>query len=136
MLKVVYDTNVYVSAFITPGGMGEEAYLLGVRGEVEVYTSVSILTELAKKLREKFFWEDEKVTLALKHISRITKVLKPKIYIHILQDEPDNRILECAVEARSDLIVTGDKHLLSLKVYEGIRIVKLRDFLNTQSLYP
>lgn len=136
MLKVVYDTNVYVSAFITPGGMGEEVYLLGVRGEVEVYTSVSILTELAKKLREKFFWEDEKITLALKHISRITKVLKPKTHIHILQDEPDNRVLECAVEARSDLIVTGDKHLLSLKVYEGIRIVRLRDFLNTQSLYP
>lgn len=133
MLKVVYDTNVYVSAFISPGGNGEQAYLLGVRGKVEVYTSVSILTELAKKLREKFFWEDDKITLALKHISRMAKVLKPKINIHILLDEPDNRVLECAVEARANLIVTGDGHLLSLKVYEGIGIVRLTDFLRTTS---
>lgn len=133
MLKVVYDTNVYVSAFISPGGKGEEAYLLGVRGKVEVCTSVSILTELAKKLREKFFWEDDKITLALKHISRTAKVLKPKINIHILQDEPDNRILECAIEAVADLIVTGDRHLLSLRTYKDIGIVRLADFLNTMT---
>ena len=54
MLKVVFDTNVYISAFTSPNSKGEAAYLLAVRGNVKLYTSVPILTELAGKLKEKF----------------------------------------------------------------------------------
>jgi predicted nucleic acid-binding protein len=46
-----------------------------------------------------------------------------------LKDEPDNRILECALLATADIIVTGDRHLLSLKRHRGIFIVRLADFL-------
>lgn len=129
MLKVVFDTNVYVSAFISPNSKAEDAYLLAVRGKIELYTSVSILTELAKKLREKFHWDDIKVKAALKHISKIATVIKPSIKITLLQDETDNRILECAKAADADLIVTGDKHLLSLKEFDGIGITRIADFL-------
>jgi predicted nucleic acid-binding protein len=47
----------------------------------------------------------------------------------VLEDEPDNRILECAVIAEADLIVTGDHHLLDLREFEGIPLVRLADFL-------
>lgn len=47
----------------------------------------------------------------------------------LLQDVPDNRILECAIAAEADLIVTGDHHLLKLKEFEDIPIVRLTDFL-------
>lgn len=129
MLKVVFDTNVYVSAFISPNSKAEDAYLLAVRGKIELYTSVSILTELARNLREKFHWDDSKVKAALKHISKVATVIKPSIKITLLQDETDNRILECAKAADADLIVTGDKHLLSLKEFEGIGITRIADFL-------
>jgi predicted nucleic acid-binding protein len=49
----------------------------------------------------------------------------------VLEDVPDNRILECAVTAEADLIVTGDRRLLSLKAFEEIAIVRLADFLRT-----
>lgn len=129
MLKVVFDTNVYISAFISPGSKAEEAYLLAVDGKVELYTSVAILTETAKKLRGKFLWDDNKITSALKHISKIATVLKPVKSLNILSDAPDNRVLECAKEAGADLIVTGDKHLLDLKEYEGIGITRIAGFL-------
>lgn len=129
MLRVVFDTNVYISAFILPGSKAEDAYLHAVEGRVELFTSVAILTETAKRLREKFLWDDDKITAALKHISRVAAVLKPEIRLHVLKDAPDNRILECAKCASAGLIVTGDRHLIGLKEYEGIGITGISGFL-------
>lgn len=129
MLKVVFDTNLYISALITPDSKAEDAYLLAVRGKVELYTSVSILTELARELREKFHWDDSEITSLLKHISKVATVMKPSIKIKLLNDETDNRILECAKASNANLIVTGDKHLLSLKEFEGIGITRIAGFL-------
>jgi uncharacterized protein len=128
-VKVVFDTNVYISAFISPGSKAEEAYLLAVDGRVKLYTSVAVLTETAKKLREKFLWDDLRITAALKQISRVATVLRPVCRLNILSDAPDNRILECAEEAGADLIVTGDKHLLRLKQFKGIGITRISGFL-------
>ncbi len=129
MLRVVFDTNVYISAFISPGCKAEEAYLLAVGGVVNLYTSVAILTETARKLREKFLWGDDNITAALKHIGKVATVLKPIIRLDILADVPDNRVLECAKEADANLIVSGDRHLLDLKEYEGIGITGIAGFL-------
>jgi len=51
-------------------------------------------------------------------------------------DEPDNRVLECAVAGRADLIVSGDRHPLRLWEHAGIRIVRTVDFLRTLGPYP
>jgi len=127
--KVVFDTNVYISALITSGKQAEKAWLLAVEGQWEVYTSVAILTETAGKLRGKFGWEDEWIRKALRHIARIAKVIKPTIRLEILKDDPDNRILECAIYAGAEVIVTGDRHLLALSSFEGIPILTLAEFL-------
>ena len=129
MLKVVFDTNVYISAFITPGGRAEEAYLLAIDGRVDLFTSIAILTELARKLRDKFLWDDQNITSAIRHISTIAAIRKPSRRMAILKDDADNRILECAVDAGADLLVTGDKHLLKLGTFEGVRIVTIADFM-------
>ncbi|MEC4670335.1 MAG: putative toxin-antitoxin system toxin component, PIN family, partial [Nitrospirota bacterium] len=52
-----------------------------------------------------------------------------KIKVAILKDTPDNRILECGVEAQANVIVPGDRHLLKLKKFHDIPIVRLADFL-------
>ncbi|MEW6409363.1 MAG: putative toxin-antitoxin system toxin component, PIN family [Nitrospirota bacterium] len=129
MIKVVFDTNVYISALTSPNSKAEEAYLLAVKGKVELYTSVPILTELAEKLREKFQWDNLKIESALKHISKVATVNKPSVKISLLKDETDNRILECAKASDASLIVTGDKHLLSLKEFAGIGITRIAGFL-------
>jgi len=128
-MRVVFDTNIFISAFITAGGRGEAAYLKAVNGEVELFTSVPILTELAGKLRGKFHWEDEQIKAAVRHVAAVAAVVKPVERLAVLADEPDNRILECALESRAELIVTGDRHLLELARYEGTDIVSLAAFL-------
>ncbi len=128
-MRVVFDTNIFISAFAIPGGHAEGAYLHAVRGTFELFTSVSILTETANTLRTKFEWSDEKVERALRSIGKTATMLKTRPHLHILKDEPDNRILECALLAKANIIVTGDRHLLSLKRHRETSLVKLVDFL-------
>ncbi len=128
-MKVVFDTNVFVSAFIVPGSKGEEALLLAHRRKVELYSSVPLLTETARVLRTKFDQPETDITAALKMIGRAATIVRPSRNVTVLEDLPDNRILECAVAAQADLIVAGDHHLLVLKEFEGIPIVRLVDLL-------
>jgi putative PIN family toxin of toxin-antitoxin system len=132
-MRVVFDTNVFISAFIVPGSQGERAFLLACRKRVSLCTSVAILTETAQKLREKFAQSESDIKAALKLVSRVAEVLKPTVRVHLLADNPDNRILECALAARADLIVSGDRHLRQLRTFRGIPIVRLADFLR---LFP
>ncbi len=128
-MKVVFDTNIFISAFVVRGSLGEQAFLLAQQKRFDLCTSVSILTETARKLRGKFNQADEDITGALKLISRASTVYKPSVRVDVLADAPDNRILECALAAGADLIVTGDRHLLKLKKYQDIPIIRLADLL-------
>lgn len=130
-MRVVFDSNVFVSAFVFPGGQGERAFLLAVRQRFEFHTSVAILTETAGVLRRKFGQDDEDVKQALRQISHAAVVTKPTSTLRVVDDAADNRILECALDNGADLIVTGDRHLLKLRRFEGIPIVRLADFLRS-----
>ncbi len=128
-MKVVFDTNIYISAFVIPGGNAEKAYLHAVDGDFQLCTSIAILTELARKLDEKFRWEKEKIEQLITSISNVATTFKTSPSLKVLSDDPDNRILECALDAAAELVVTGDKHLLNLKRYQDIEIIKLSAFL-------
>ena len=128
-MRIVFDTNIYISAFAITGSSAEEAYRQAINETFKLFTSTAILTELANTLRSKFDWSDEKTRQLLRSLANVATVLKTQPHLHVLRDEADNRILECAVLARADAIVTGDRHLLSLGLFEGVSILKLVDFL-------
>ncbi len=132
-MKVVFDTNVFISAFVIPGGKAEEAYLHAVKGDFALYSSVAILTEMAQKLSEKFGWQEDRIAHLLRAVAKVAIIIKTQPRLHVLADEPDNRIIECAMKAKAEFIVTGDKHLLSLKHFQDIDIISLSDFLETVS---
>ena len=128
-MRVVFDTNIYISALVIPGGNAEEAYVKALRGNFELFTSVAILTETARVLQIKFEWTEDRIRQAIRNISETATVLRPRPTLHLLKDEPDNRILECAIAAQADWIVTGDRHLLVLKRHANSAIISLADFL-------
>lgn len=130
-MRVVFDTNVFVSALVISSSLSEEAYRRAIIREFQLVTSVAILTELAGTLRTKFGWEDEFVTRAIKSISRVAEVVRTVPHLQVVRDATDNRILECAEKAAADLIVTGDPHLLKLRRFGPAGIVKVSTFLHT-----
>jgi putative PIN family toxin of toxin-antitoxin system len=128
-VRVVFDTNVFISALITRGGSGGRAFLAAVEGRIDLAVSVPLLTETANVLTAKFHWERTKVDRAVRLIAATGTLVRPARRLSVCDHEPDNRVLECAHAAGADLIVTGDRHLLDLGSYKRIRIVTLVGFL-------
>jgi putative PIN family toxin of toxin-antitoxin system len=62
-------------------------------------------------------------------LSELGELVKPARRVRILKDEPDNRILECAIYGKADLLVTGDKEILQLRDYRGVKIISLKEYL-------
>jgi uncharacterized protein len=130
-VKVVFDTNVLVSALVFPGGRGEAALQRIVEERDRLLLSRPILDELLGILARKFARDAEALSQAAVFLTELSLLIRPRQRLHVVKDDPDNRILECAVAGDADIIVTGDRALLALREYKGVRIITLRDFLET-----
>ncbi len=130
MLRIVADTNIYISAF-NFGGVPDQVLTLARRGRIEMFVSEPILYEIDRVLKRKFRWPPRRTRDALSSIREFAKETKPSRRIDaVLKDETDNRILECALAANAAAIVTGDSHLLELNSFGQIRILSPRAFLD------
>ena len=130
MTKVVLDTNVYISAIIF-GGNPRQIINQAQNKTIQIFISTSILLEIAQKLKNKFSWNTNQVKHAIKTISKTTTIVHPTINVNIVKSDPsDNKIIDCALEAKAKYIVSGDKHLLSLKKHRNIKIISPHQFLN------
>ena len=128
-MRVVFDTNIYISALVFPGGLAEKAIYRVLEGKDELFISKAILDELLRVLATRFSKDREELARLAVWLSEIAQFVSPKRKITVLRDEADNRILECAVEAGAEVIVTGDREILDLVQFEGIRILSLREYL-------
>lgn len=129
-MKVVLDTNVYISAILF-GGNCEEILKLSSLGSFEIITSKAILEEIKSILQKKFGWSKTQASETISYIREIATEVEPDVSLLVVRDDPsDNKILECAVTANADYIVTGDKnHLLPLKQYKAVKILSPSEFL-------
>ena len=130
-MKAVLDTNIFISAMTLPGGQAEKAVLAAVEGRFDLAISKPIIHEVLGVLARKFARDAEELARVAVFLSELGEVVQPRKTLHVLSDEPDNRILECALAAHAKLIVTGDRAMLALDEHKGIRIVTLREFLGT-----
>ena len=128
-LTVVFDTNILFSA---AGWRGKPfACVEHARaGKVQAVTCVELMEELAEKLELKLgFSPDQSAETLADYLSFIRVAAIPKTLNAVPRDAEDNAVLETAIEAGADLIVTGDDDLLSLKVFRGIKIIRAAEFL-------
>ena len=128
-MRAVFDTNIYVSAFVIPAGRAETALLKAIEGEAQLVISKAIIHELLDVLARKFGRDAEELARIAVFLAELADVVQPRGRIEVLMDETDNRILECAITGRADVIVTGDRAMLELGEYQGVRIMTLREFL-------
>ena len=124
-LKVVFDTNIFVMAAGMPGGYID--YWLEFATPPErrfwLYTSPAILNEAQEKLEVRVHLERPLAVEYIERIKNIATVVNPSIKLQVVKNDPDdNIILECAVQAQADLIISADKDLLKLKRYKQIQI--------------
>ena len=130
MIRAVADTNVYISA-LNFGGTPELFLKAAQAGGFQLVISDAIMEEVGSVLRgDKFRWPEEEIAKAQRQIARFTQRVQPTETLNVITaDPPDNRILECAVAAQADYIVSGDNHLLRLKQFANAPVVKAADFM-------
>jgi uncharacterized protein len=128
-VKVVFDTNILVSALVFPGGRGEAALRRIIEEQDQLVISKPILDELLGILARKFSRDAEELAHVAVFLSGLAISVRPRRKLQVVKDEPDNRILECAVAGHAEAIVTGDHVLLSLREYRGVRIISDQEIL-------
>ncbi|MCX5919365.1 MAG: putative toxin-antitoxin system toxin component, PIN family [Deltaproteobacteria bacterium] len=128
-MKVVFDTNVLVSAFATEGVCSK---LLGRarRRQFQLITAPFILKELEAVLLKKLSATKGETRQVLRILAEaISALVQPAQPVSgICRDPDDDPILFCAIAASADYLVTGDSDLLELREFRGTRIVSPRDF--------
>lgn len=129
-MRVVADTNVLVSALIFPGGAPEAVYRLALEGRIELVTSRPLLAELGRVLTTKFGWDEATTEEAVAAVIRSAELVEPRQPVAEIEADPaDDRVLEAAAEGNASAIVSGDRHLLALGSWRGIRIESPASFL-------
>lgn len=129
MDRATADSNIWVSG-LNWYGKPHELLNLARDGTIELAISDAILDEFSRILHDKLEWSDDRLNSMRAEVATFTKRVSSTETLDVVKADPDdNRILECAVAAGSDVIVTGDAHLLQLGAYRGIKIMKVADFL-------
>jgi putative PIN family toxin of toxin-antitoxin system len=128
-MRVVLDTSILVAALVFPGGKGDAALRRVIEGRDQLVISRTILDELLEVLGRRFARDAEELAHVAVFVSDLATVVAPKRRLHVVKDDPDNRVLECALAGHAQAIVTGDKDLLALKSFEGIPLVTLASCL-------
>ncbi len=132
--KVVLDTNILISASFWKGNP-YKVLRKCIDMEIEIFCSQEILDEYARVLKIDFEMYENEILFRINFFLGAMILAYPKEEIsEIKEDESDNRILELAVESGSKIIVSGDKHLLSVKEFRGIKILSAKEFLDLFSI--
>ncbi len=129
MIWAVLDTNVLVSGFGWSGSVPAQIVDRAIRGEYLLCTSRP-LRELSRvmaypKLRRIF---DDPARI-VRLLERVALVVEPSAQLKVLEDDPDNRLLEVADESGADFVVSGDAAVLKLGHWHATAIVTPREFL-------
>lgn len=128
--SVTADTNIYISG-LNFKGQPRQFLMLAETGMFRLDISDAILAEIGRVLAyPKIGWPQERIQKALTQLERFTNRAAPTETLNVITTDPsDNRILECAIAAKSQYIVSGDSDLLVLAQHESIRILTLSEFM-------
>lgn len=130
MIWAVVDTNTWVSGFGWADTVPAAVVDRFVQGDFMAVLSQPLLEELADVFtRPKLARVFEDLMGVLVLVQAVGVQVAPTSEVHVVSDEPDNRLLEAAMEAHADYLVTGDRALLDLEAFEGVRIVNAKQFL-------
>ena len=124
-MVVTFDTNVLLSATLWDGSVAQKLLHDLIMQNVKIYSSLEILNEYQKVLKRDFDFSDEGVAEIMEKVLAFVTLVKPSMKVNVVkEDADDNIIIECALESNSRYIITYDPHLLKLKEYKDIQIIR------------
>lgn len=135
MIKAVLDTNLIVSAFLTPNGHPARILKAWQDSLFELIISPQIIEEMRRvlfldKLKKYKLVSDEEINTFLLGLHNVRGFINPHKVLKVIEDDPDDdKFIIAAVEGKAEYIVSGDSHLKKLGSYQGIKIFSPVEFL-------
>ena len=129
-MRVTVDTNFLISATQWDYSVAHKLLKKFILSDAKIFTTQDILDETAEVLERDFKYSKSEAKKIIETILLFADLIEPKQKVDVIKDDPDdNKVVECAIESSSDYIITYDKHLLKLKEYKRIKIVKPEELL-------
>ena len=136
--RIVLDANIFASALINPTGSPGIAVAHIIKDkDYTLLISESIIDELKRilfypKVRKRIQFTDEELEFWVISVQIISHIVMPRFKYPVLiaADPEDDHYLITAIEGKADFIISGDKHLLDLKYYQGIKVLTAKEFVN------
>ena len=135
MLKVVIDTNVFISATLTPRGNPAKVLKAWQEGKIDLVISPQILKEIKKvifrpRIKKLSSWTDKKRDELIQDLAKIAILTPGSLKLKVVAEDPyDDKFVVAAVEGKANYIVTGDEHLRKLRSCKGIKVVSPAEFV-------
>mgnify|MGYP001581532977 CR=1 FL=1 len=124
-MRLVLDTNVLISASLWSASVSQKMLSKLILQNAEVYSSLEILSEFQKVLKRDFNYSESEVTVITEKLFSFLLIANPTEKIVVVTEDPDDdKILECALAVQASHIVSYDRHLLKIKEFRGIKILK------------
>ena len=126
-IRVVPDSNIYIATALNKGYCYD--WLFGAskpEANYELFVSEAILSEVSRKLENRFKFTRSETAWYLTELDQVLTKVRPSTQLNVVRDSSDNMILECALEAKAELVITFDKDLHVLKQYNNIQIAHPR----------
>ncbi|TVQ38925.1 MAG: putative toxin-antitoxin system toxin component, PIN family [Wenzhouxiangella sp.] len=133
--RVVVDTNVLISALLTPQGKaGQCVRVLAASGAMLLFSRVTFLELSSRLARPKFdpYRTVEQMNRYLDWLAELAQWVRPSVRIEDCRDPDDNRFLEVLVDGEGELLISGDSDLLQLHPFEGRPIMTPAGFLTSR----
>jgi predicted nucleic acid-binding protein len=129
-MKVFFDSNAYIAEALL-GGAAEQMISATIAARWRIFLHPQVLGEIERILVDKFGFSPRFARLTRDRARRRSALVNPPASRHSVPADPaDNAILQAAIAAGVDLLVTNDKHLLALNPYEGIRVISMTDYID------
>lgn len=128
--RVVFDTNVLLSATLWDRSVAQKLLIKCIQEDIQIFSSEEIVKEYKRVLTRDFGYVEEEIEKILEKVLQFLTLVVPYEHIDVVKEDPDdNKIIECALESEAEYVISYDKHLLNLRNYQGIQIIKPEEFL-------
>lgn len=127
-MKVFFDTNVYVAEALL-GRAAERMIQATVKGSWRIFTSDHVLGEISRVLVEELGLSRRFAVLTTRRVARRATLVEVSASRHVVPADPqDSPILQAALAAGADYLVSNDAHLLALSPYEGLGVITMTEY--------
>lgn len=135
MLRIVLDANQFISALLKPGSNPDLIMRMVREDRMTLIMSEDIRSEILRvltypKIAKRLACTNEQLASFIDRLGAVAVMTAGALTVDVIADDPsDNKYLACAMEGKADFIISGDHHLLDLRVFKGIRIITPVSFL-------